>query len=200
MIHVIKRNLPDRLLWRNNTPMKILIVYGSQKGHTQKIAEFLRTESVIVGHQAVSIEASPEAKSPENFDAVIVASSVHAGQYNPEIIDYATKYSVLLNIVPSAFLSVGLTITRNEPKAMKELESVTKFLMDLTKWKPVMIEQIAGALEYSKYGFIKKMLIKSIMKKTGGETDTTRDYVYTDWEGLKEILHEFIHRCEPVTT
>lgn len=176
--------------------MKVLIVYASSKGHTKKVAEFLQAEAERLNHKVTLEEVSGEGKSPDNYDAIIIASSIHVGQYNPLIVDYATRYKVLLNIVPSAFFSVGLYAARHDAKALEEVAKVTNTFLEVTKWKPFVIEQVAGALHYSKYGFFKKVIMKSIMKKAGGDTDTTRDYEYTNWDSLRAALSSFLDRTE----
>jgi menaquinone-dependent protoporphyrinogen oxidase len=44
------------------------------------------------------------------------------------------------------------------------------------------VEMIAGALRYSKYPLPLRWLMRRIAKQAGGDTDTSRDYEYTDWE------------------
>jgi menaquinone-dependent protoporphyrinogen oxidase len=178
--------------------MKVLIVYGSMHGHTLKIVDFLKCTAERLNHTVTVIEASSSAKSPENFDCVIVASAIHAGQYIPAVIDYVAKYSMLLNLIPSAFLSISLSVINKAGKAQEELQSITRFFLELTKWKPLQLEQVAGALLYTKYGFWKKFLVRSVMKKAGGDIDTTRDYEYTNWDLLEKKAIAFLHQCEVV--
>jgi menaquinone-dependent protoporphyrinogen oxidase len=45
---------------------------------------------------------------------------------------------------------------------------------------------IAGALMYSKYPLPVKWLMKGIARKAGEDTDTSRDYEYTDWEQVRQ--------------
>lgn len=51
------------------------------------------------------------------------------------------------------------------------------------------IEMIAGALTYSKYPRPLKWLMRRIAEKAGEDTDTSRDYEYTDWEQVKRYAH-----------
>jgi menaquinone-dependent protoporphyrinogen oxidase len=39
----------------------------------------------------------------------------------------------------------------------------------------------AGALRYPRYRWYDRFMIRLIMKMTGGETDTRKEVVYTDW-------------------
>jgi menaquinone-dependent protoporphyrinogen oxidase len=178
--------------------MNLLIVYGTTEGHTKKIAEFLRIEAEQNGHTVTVAPASDECIAPHDFEAVVIASPIHAGQYSTEIFDYVIKHCEVLNFIPSAFLSVGLSVIRRDPKVLSDLEETTKFFLHVTKWNPLVTEQVAGALLYTQYGFVKRMLVRSIMKKAGGDTDTSRDYEYTNWDHVRLFLDHFIRESEVI--
>lgn len=57
-----------------------------------------------------------------------------------------------------------------------------------TNWRPDRWTIFAGALPYSKYSWIKKRVMKAIVAVAGGDTDTSRDYEYTDWNEVKEFV------------
>lgn len=179
--------------------MKILIVYSTVEGHTRRIAEFLATETCLVHHNPIVISTSRQMKiDVSDFDAVVVAASIYAGQYSNEIVDYITMHASRLNETPAIFLSVGLSIINKDTGVRRSLEETTKHFLHVTGWNPLMVEQVAGALLYSRYGFIKKMLMRSIMKKAGAGIDTSRDYVYTNWDSLRHSMEKFITKAEPV--
>lgn len=56
---------------------------------------------------------------------------------------------------------------------------------------PVRSCRIAGALRYSKYGPVKRELMKRIAARAGGATDTSCDVEYTDWEQVRRFALEF---------
>ena len=68
-----------------------------------------------------------------------------------------------------------------------------------TGWRPAHVGLFAGALLYTHYGFIKKHVMKKIAKDKGSlDTDTTRDYVYTEWDGVQRFTEDFLARfAEP---
>ena len=50
-----------------------------------------------------------------------------------------------------------------------------------------------GALLYTHYGFIKRLIMKKIAGDKGSlDTDTSRDYVYTEWDGVKRFAEDFL--------
>lgn len=56
---------------------------------------------------------------------------------------------------------------------------------------------VKGALPYTRYNWLKKIM-KRIVSKAGGDTDTTRDYEYTDWDDLRVFAREFAGRLAVV--
>ena len=66
-----------------------------------------------------------------------------------------------------------------------------KFLA-ATPWKPTVCTVFAGALLYPRYGWFDRMMIRLIMKMTKGETDTTKEVEYTDWQQVEAFAAEFV--------
>jgi len=50
------------------------------------------------------------------------------------------------------------------------------------------------AIRYSQYGAFKHRLMQLFVGLAGGETDTSRDYEYTDWEAVEEFTEAFSSR------
>jgi menaquinone-dependent protoporphyrinogen oxidase len=57
-------------------------------------------------------------------------------------------------------------------------------------------EMIAGALKYSRYPLPLRWLMKRIAAKAGGDTDTSRDYEYTDWAQVEAYSRRLADACE----
>lgn len=57
-----------------------------------------------------------------------------------------------------------------------------------------MTKAVAGALLYTRYGWLKRWIMRRIVRKAGGDVDTTRDYEYTDWIALRELARRFAAR------
>ena len=65
-----------------------------------------------------------------------------------------------------------------------------KFL-ELSGWTPDILAVFAGKINYPKYGFLDKHMIRLIMYMTKGPTDTSQTYEFTDWakvDGFAETL------------
>lgn len=176
--------------------MKLLIVYGTTEGQTRKICRFLRDEALKAANKADISDASDHPRSPEGYDAVIIGASVHQGKYQASIENYVMHYAEKLNTKVSAFISVSLTAAIKEEESWKELETITSDFLQKTGWEPTEVEQVAGALRYTQYDFLKKFIMRMIAKRSGGDTDTTHDHEYTQWEQVENLMERIIKHVE----
>ena len=54
---------------------------------------------------------------------------------------------------------------------------------------------VAGALLYTHYNFFVRWLMKRIVANAGGDTDTSKDYEYTDWSDVRAFAADFGRRA-----
>lgn len=172
--------------------MKLLIIFGTTEGQTRKIAQFLKDEAEKSGHKVTLCDATAKPPSPNNFDAVLMGASVHVAKYQTAVIHYAKEHHEELNKMPSGFFSVSLAAASDDKESAKELDEILKNFIRETGWKPAYIEQVAGALLYTKYDFFKRFIMRLISKKHGGDTDTSQDHEYTDWKKVMAFLKKVV--------
>ena len=176
--------------------VRTLVVYGTTDGHTRKIAfalaEALRAERCSV-HVAEAARGYG-ALTPAGYDGVIVAASVHGGQYQRAVVRWVRAHAAALNRVPSAFVSVSLGVLDRRPDAQRAVDETMQRLYSQSGWYPTVTKAVAGALLYTRYGWLKRWIMRRIVRKAGGDVDTTRDYEYTDWIALRELARRFAAR------
>lgn len=168
--------------------MKLLIIYGTTEGQTRKISTYLCQEARKRGHTVSLQDATAAILSPFGFDAVIVAASIHNGRYHSSIEHYVTDQAKLLNHEISVLLSVSLTAAGTEPNLWVELKENTQTLLDRSDWTPNFVEYVAGAIQYSKYNYFKKVMINSLAKHYREQEAGITDQEYTDWDQVEGIL------------
>jgi menaquinone-dependent protoporphyrinogen oxidase len=171
----------------------ILVVYGTTDGHTRKIAQVL-AENLRAQFCSVDIVDSAgmlRRLSPEGYDGVIVAASVHIGDYQRDVANWVRAHAPMLNLIPSAFLSVCLAVVEKGTKPRQEILRIMRRFLDRCGWRPTITKMVAGALPYTRYGWIKRMMMRRLVAKAGGDTDTSRDYEYTDWNDLRTFSCDF---------
>lgn len=170
--------------------MKLMIVYGSTEGQTRKICEFLRNESEKAGHIPALFDTTVTPPAPDEFDAALIAASMHGGKYQVPVRDYVQTHHTTLNKMKTGFISVSLTAATDEPESWKELKQHTEELLLETGLEPGFIEQVAGALRYTQYDFFKRFIMRMISKRSGGDTDTSQDFEYTDWDQVRGVIRK----------
>ena len=136
----------------------------------------------------------------ERYCAVILAASVHMGKHDREMLSFIKAHRARLLDVPSMFLSVSLSEAGAE-RSTADTEKLRRFVADVgriedafvseTGWPPERFKAVAGALPYSKYNWFIRFVMKRIAQKSGGDTDTSRDYEYTNWVALEKFVTEF---------
>lgn len=176
--------------------MKLLLVYGTTEGQTQKVARFMADHLAQQGHQTQlvnAIDAIP-AVNPSEFDAVMIAASVHAGRYQSGVIHFVRDHLVAIGTRPNAFLSVSLAAAGDDKEDVEGLKKCVADFTHETGWTPNDIHHVAGAFRYTAYDFLKRWAMKYIAYRKGGPTDTSRDYELTDWDDLTRFVDSFARR------
>jgi menaquinone-dependent protoporphyrinogen oxidase len=170
---------------------RVLIVYGTTNGHTAKIAAAAAATLREAGIEVEVIEAKRGWPRPEDFDAVIVAASVHGGTYQRAVRRWASANAAALNRRPGAFISVCLGVLQREEKVQREVLAIMARFLAAAGWRPLFTTTVAGALLYTQYNPLMRWIMKRIAGRAGGDADTSRDYVYTDWAALRVFVKDF---------
>lgn len=178
------------------------VLYATREGHTKRIAEHIVNTLQNQGLEAEARDLRTEngTLALTNYAGAVLAASVHAGKHEPEMIAFVKQHRAELEAMPAAFLSVTLSeagaerkdaTPRQHAQFVADVQKVMdKFFAD-TAWQPRFVKPVAGALLYTKYNLLIRFVLKRIAKKSGGDTDTSRDYEYTDWKALDEFIDEF---------
>lgn len=168
----------------------VLIVYASREGQTRAIAnrisEHLREAGLVVTRVDAADRAATESIDLERHDLLVFGASLHAGGLEREIRAFVQAHAQQIEKRPRSFFLVSLSAATKDPRVRAE------FLADarrkLNRQIPVVFEDtemIAGALRYSKYPLPLKWLMRRIAAEAGEETETSRDYEFTDWEQVE---------------
>ena len=179
--------------------MKVLVLYASHDGHTARIAERMRAALARAGHDATVLSArDPRAGDAiGRSEAVIVGGALRAGRHARYLEKLVRARREALAARPNAFFSVSLSAHGNAEQRAEAERCVAQFV-ERTGWQPQRHAIIAGALPFTRYNFLIRFIMKRISKAAGGDTDTSRDYDYTDWgaveafamNGVRHLLKE----------
>jgi menaquinone-dependent protoporphyrinogen oxidase len=170
---------------------RILVLFATTDGHTAKVAAAIAGSLRTGGSVVDVVLAGAVNVEPDAYDAVIVAASVHAGGYQRAVGRWVRTHAAALATRPTAFVSVCLGVLQPEPKVQREVKEIATRFVTRAGWHPTVIKIVAGALPYTQYNWFKQQMMKRIVAKAGGDTDTSRDYEYTDWADVRAFAQQF---------
>jgi len=176
---------------------RFLVVYGTIDGHTAKVAQAIGEALRAQGGDVDVVSARRVAADPGRYDAVIVAAPVHAGGYPRALTKWVRRNAQVLEARPAAFVSVCLGVLQQNLAVHRELAAIIRRFLRATAWHPAETKIVAGALRYTHYNWFKRRMMLRIVRKAGGDTDTSRDYEYTDWADLRAFTTRFAARVAP---
>ena len=174
---------------------RVLLLYHSYDDQTSRIARRI-AETLREARHDVTVHRFGGPGSLEtvrNYEAVLVGAAVRYGHHDRALEKEAREHANDLAARPNAFFSVCLAATRNSTEAQGYVQGFQR----RTGWTPQVTMSFAGALQYSRYGLLRKLLMRAISGFAGGATDTSRDYEYTDWVAVDRFARDFADRLAP---
>ena len=177
--------------------MKFLLIYGTTEGQTRKVSSFVAEHLAQQGQESQVTDAiDAAAADPREFDAVIIAASLHAGRYQSAIVHFVKDHLAAIGARPNAFISVSLAAASDDEDDLRGLERCVAEFAHQTGWTPDRTHHVAGAFRYSSYDFLKRWAMKYIAYRKGAPTDTSRDYELTDWTDLARFVDTLVRELQ----
>ena len=160
----------------------ILMAYATTDGHTRDICLRLQETINENGHTVslVNIKDDPMLDI-KPFDKVVIGASIRYGKHNKLVYEFIKRNEQMLNNKPNAFFSVNVVARKPEKNRPETNPYLIKFLKQIT-WKPNTLEVFAGRLDYPKYTYFDRMMIRFIMWMTKGPTAPDTVVEYTNWQ------------------
>lgn len=173
---------------------RIAIIYGTSEGQTLKVSERIGT---TLEQQRDSVDIFHGANLSDEFelldyDGIIVGASLHYTRFQRYIKQFIKDHVEGLTRTPSGFFSVSLGVI-DDPEGIND---ISEDFVESLNWRPDRIANFAGALKYTKYNPVTRFMMKLISSAGNGETDTSRDYEYTDWEQVESFAKRFRNQVE----
>ncbi|MCU4752539.1 protoporphyrinogen oxidase [Halobacteria archaeon AArc-curdl1] len=165
-----------------------LVLYGTGEGQTEKVATHIGDVLIDRGHGATTVDVNevPPDLAIDDFDAIIVGASIHAGKHQPSVRKFVTANRDALSTKPTAFFQVSLSSADEGGEA--QAASYVEAFIEATDWHPDRIGLFGGALRYTEYGFLKRLVMKQIAKRKVTEmpnADSAGDIEFTDWDEVE---------------
>ena len=176
---------------------RALVVYASRHGQARKVAEHL---AAALRNRGLSVDlCNVEQREPapvvSDYQVAVLVASVHAGRTQSEMVEFARAHREALEHMVTGFVCVSLSraieklgkSAASRARAASEVARAIDGFVAETGWRPKVVEPVAGALRYREYGLIMRLMMRALARSGELDTDTTRDYEYTDWPELTQF-------------
>ena len=167
---------------------KLLIVYASRYGHSEKvarrIAEFSGVDANVIDVRRVS------AAHFAACDAVIVVAPVYYGRHLKVMRRFVTENRERLASLKSAFVSVSGSA--GDPAKRSLADDFVRELANETGWTPSQQLIVGGAITFTKYNPLLRWILKRSFAREGKPLDSSRDYDFTDWNEVAQFARDFV--------
>jgi menaquinone-dependent protoporphyrinogen oxidase len=172
--------------------MKVLIAYATIEGQTRKIAEKIADQIRERGHVAESVDMERTRRniSVNDFDAVIIAASVHQQHHQDTVESFVGAHRAALEAKPTMFLSVSVSAAFDEGRGDAK-NYITRFI-EQTGWTPGVSVPIAGALRTDEYDYFQQQILEHVVLKNRKIDHTEREHEFTDWKELADAVKAFL--------
>lgn len=124
------------------------------------------------------------------MDGVVLGASLYTGKYQRRAVEFARTHREALNDRPSAFFGVSLSAASRNPEEVEAARKLARGFAESAGWNPLQVASVAGALVYTRYGFLIRFIMRRIARKEGAPTDASRDYELTDWTEVARFANE----------
>jgi len=140
-----------------------------------------------MGHVADLVEIGASgALDATPFDQIVIGASIRYGKYRPALFRFIEAHRDVLDRTPSAFFSVNV-VARKPGKDKPESNPYVRTFRQGTTWVPREIGVFAGKIDYPRYGFVDRQMIRLIMWLTQGPTDPGACVEFTDWQAVERF-------------
>lgn len=165
------------------------LFYASRDGQSRRIAERIAArlaERGIVAQPHDLGAGSPVSDALAQARLVVVVAAVRYGKHLPEAERFLAFYRKQNAPPPLVLLSVSL-VARKPGKDTVEGNAYLRKSIARHRLSPALAMCFAGRLDYARYGWLDKQIIRLIMKLTGGPTEPDACVEYTAWDVVDDV-------------
>ena len=177
---------------KNTNDDNILIAYSTTDGQTRKICQRIQ-KTIEVNNRTLSCRLLPLSQVTsidlEAADKIIIGASIHYGKHAPEVYAFTEQYKQQLDSKVNAFFSVNLVARKAEKCQPDTNPYLVKFLKQID-WQPQNLAAFAGMVDYPKYKFWDRQMIRLIMWMTKGPTNSDAVIEYTNWQAVTDFAND----------
>jgi len=128
---------------------------------------------------------------------VVLVAAVRYGRHLPEADRFLAAYRSLKSPPPLALASVNLT-ARKPAKTTAAGNPYLRKVIARYRLAPALAVAFAGRLDYRRYGWLDRQMIRLIMLLTRGPTSPDTCIEYTSWRAVDEFAARIADLHRPI--
>jgi len=165
------------------------LYYATRDGQARRIAERIFGRLAESERLASPQDLAVARPSPEDLTAaslIVLVAAVRYGKHLPEADRFLATYRSLVSPPPLALASVNLT-ARKPAKTTATGNAYLRKTIARHRLAPALAVAFGGRLDYRRYGWRDRQIIRFIMLLTGGPTAPDTSVEYTSWPAVDEF-------------
>jgi menaquinone-dependent protoporphyrinogen oxidase len=166
-----------------------LLYYATRDGQSRRIAEHIfgrLAEGETLGPPQDLAVTRPSPEQLSGASVIVLVAAVRYGKHLPEADRFLAAYRSLASPPPLALASVNLT-ARKAAKTTATGNAYLRKTIARHGLAPALAVAFAGRLDYRRYGWLDRQIIRFIMLLMRGPTDPQTDIEYTSWPAVDEF-------------
>jgi menaquinone-dependent protoporphyrinogen oxidase len=163
------------------------LYYATHDGQSRRIAEHIFNR--LAASETLEPPQDVTAARPEGLATaplIVLIAAVRYGKHLPEADRFLAAYRSLASPPPLALASVNLTARKPE-KTTATGNAYLRKTIARHRLTPALAVAFAGRLDYRRYSWRDRAIIRFIMLLTGGPTDPATSIEYTSWSAVDEF-------------
>jgi menaquinone-dependent protoporphyrinogen oxidase len=170
-------------------PIRIFV--ATRDGQSERIAQQIFRQLSSRGIEVLLRVLTLETPEDRGSDAslVVVVAAVRYGRHLPEAETFLALFNKNRSPPPLVLVSVNLTARKEGRQSASDNPYLRKSI-ERHQLAPAAAFAVAGRLDYPKYGWFDRQMIRLIMAMTGGPTDGVSTIEYTNWAQVDSVANE----------
>jgi menaquinone-dependent protoporphyrinogen oxidase len=172
----------------NHRRRAVVLYYATHDGQARRIAEHISRRLAESGMAAPPHDAAvtPAPADLAAASVVVLVAAVRYGKHLAEAERFLAAYRSLEMPPPLALASVNLTARKPE-KTSAAGNAYLRKTIARHRLAPAVAVAFAGRLDYRRYSWRDRQIIRFIMLLTGGPTDPDTSIEYTSWPAVDDF-------------
>ena len=173
-----------------------MVAYGTRYGSTAEIAERMGEIFAAMGLtiEIRDIKREGPPKDLDGYELVVVGSGILAGRWTKEPLQFLEKNKETLADKKVALFVVSAYAADPEKHDRVYEDYLVSVVEDLKPISPVSLGFFGGVIDFSKYNFAVRILMKRMVSSNAGDREVSEYMDLRDWEKIESWTNSLAAR------